>query len=90
MLAAAGAPAQWGDAGPALVFFDWGKSELSGDAKTSLDKVAELYRQAPRAMTVDGQHQRKSCRPASLHRIALRSQHPPRNRGLGRDQAMAA
>ena len=41
MLAASSAPAQWGDAGPTLLFFDWGKSELSGDAKASLDKVAE-------------------------------------------------
>ena len=63
MLAAASAPApapaQWGDAGPTLVFFDWGKGELSNDSKASLDKLAELYAASPRAMTVDG-HSDKS------------------------------
>ena len=59
LLAATGLPAQWGDAGPTLVFFDWGKGELSGDAKASLDKIAERYAAAPRAMTVDG-HSDKS------------------------------
>ena len=64
VLAAASAPAQWGDAGPTLIFFDWGKSELSGDAKASLDKVAGLYRATPRPMTVDG-HSDKSGASAS-------------------------
>ena len=59
LLAATGTPAQWGDAGPTLVFFDWGKGELSNDAKASLDKVAEYYAATPRAMTVDG-HSDKS------------------------------
>ena len=59
LLAATGLRAQWGDAGPTLVFFDWGKGELSGDAKASLDKIAERYAAAPRAMTVDG-HSDKS------------------------------
>jgi len=66
MLAATGAGAQWGDAGPTLVFFDWGKSELSGDAKTSLDKVAELYRQAPRPMTIDGHSDRSGASASNL------------------------
>ena len=66
LLAAAGAPAQWGDAGPALVFFDWGKSELSGDAKASLDKVAERYRQAPRPMTIDGHSDRSGADASNL------------------------
>ncbi len=56
--------AQWGDAGPTLVFFDWGKGELSNDAKASLDKVAERYAATPRAMTVDG-HSDKSGASAS-------------------------
>ena len=25
--------AQWGDAGPTLVFFDWGKGDLTNDAR---------------------------------------------------------
>jgi outer membrane protein OmpA-like peptidoglycan-associated protein len=58
MLAATGGAAQWGDTGPTLVFFDWGKNELSGDAKASLDQVAGTYRQTPRAMTVDGHSDR--------------------------------
>ena len=66
MLAAASAPAQWGDAGPTLVFFDWGKSELSGDAKASLDKVAGHYRQTPRPMTVDGHSDRSGASASNL------------------------
>ena len=66
MLASASAPAQWGDAGPTLVFFDWGKSELSGDAKASLDKVAGLYRQAPRPMTIDGHSDRSGASTSNL------------------------
>ena len=63
-LAAAPAAAQWGDAGPTLVFFDWGKGELSNDSKASLDAVAVRYAAAPRAMTVDG-HSDKSGASAS-------------------------
>ena len=66
MLAAASAAAQWGDSGPVLVFFDWGKSELSGDAKAGLDKVAELYRATPRPMTVDGHSDRSGSTAANL------------------------
>ena len=68
MLAAASAPspAQWGDAGPTLIFFDWGKSELSGDAKASLDKVAERYRQSPRRMTIDGHSDRSGASGSNL------------------------
>ena len=66
MLAAASAPAQWGDAGPTLIFFDWGKSELSGDAKASLDKVAEQYRQTPRPMTIDGHSDRSGADASNL------------------------
>lgn len=51
--------AQWGEAGPTIVFFDWGKGELSNDAKASLDKVAASYAANPRPMTVDG-HSDKS------------------------------
>jgi len=61
MLAAASAPAQWGDVGPALIFFDWGKNELNGDAKAGLDKVADLYRRAPRQMTIDGHSDRSGA-----------------------------
>ena len=75
MLAAASAPAQWGDAGPTLVFFDWGKSELSGDAKASLDKLAEYYRAAPRPMMIDGHSDRSGASASNLassrHRAAI-------------------
>lgn len=64
MLAAASAPAQWGDAGPTLLFFDWGKSELSNDAKAILDPFVTRYQAAPRSMTVDG-HSDKSGASAS-------------------------
>lgn len=66
MLAASSATAQWGDAGPTLLFFDWGKSELSGDAKASLDKVAERYRQAARPMTIDGHSDRSGADASNL------------------------
>lgn len=66
MLAASSAAAQWGDAGPTLLFFDWGKSELSGDAKASLDKVAERYRQAARPMTIDGHSDRSGADASNL------------------------
>ena len=66
LLAATGLPAQWGDAGPTLVFFDWGKGELSGDARASLDKVAELHAAAPRAMTVDGHSDKSGASAGNL------------------------
>ncbi|MCY7271143.1 MAG: OmpA family protein [Sphingomonas bacterium] len=68
MLAAASgpAPAQWGDAGPTLIFFDWGKGELSGDSKASLDKVAAAYRAEPRPMTIDGHSDRSGAAASNL------------------------
>lgn len=65
-LAASPAAAQWGDAGPTLVFFDWGKGELSNDAKASLDKVAERYAVAPRAMTLDGHSDKSGASAGNL------------------------
>lgn len=58
--------AQWGDAGPTLVFFDWGKGELSNDAKMSLDKLAERYVAAPRPMTIDGHSDKSGARTGNL------------------------
>ena len=63
-LTAVPASAQWGDAGPTLVFFDWGKGELSNDARTILDQLAERYAATPRPMTIDG-HSDKSGASAS-------------------------
>ena len=70
--------AQWGDAGPTLIFFDWGKSELSGDAKASLDKVAGLYRKTPRPMTIDGHSDRSGANGTNLASSRLRA-------GIARD-----
>ena len=70
---AAPAFAQWGDAGPTLVFFDWGKGELSNDSKASLDKVAELYSQVPRAMTVDGHSDKSGASASNLAGSRLRA-----------------
>ena len=40
---------------PVLVFFDWGKPEIGGDAAATLDAVAADYRAAPaRGCVVDG------------------------------------
>ncbi len=58
--------AQWGDAGPTLIFFDWGKGELSNDSKASLDKVAERYAANPRAMTVDGHSDKSGASTGNL------------------------
>ena len=58
--------AQWGDAGPTLVFFDWGKGELSNDAKASLDKLAASYAANPRPMTVDGHSDRSGASAGNL------------------------
>jgi outer membrane protein OmpA-like peptidoglycan-associated protein len=66
VLMAAPASAQWGDAGPTLVFFDWGKGELTNDAKASLDKVAERYAAAPRPMTVDGHSDKSGASAGNL------------------------
>ena len=71
--ASAPSPAQWGDAGPTLIFFDWRKSELSGDAKASLDKVAERYRQAPRPMTIDGHSDRSGASGSNLVSSRIRA-----------------
>ena len=60
------AVAQWGDAGPTLVFFDWGKGELSNDAKASLDRVAALYAASPRPMTVDGHSDKSGASAGNL------------------------
>ncbi len=64
------ASAQWGDAGPTLVFFDFGKSELSNDAKATLDKFAERYATVARPMTIDG-HSDKSG-PSAGNRASSR------------------
>lgn len=68
LLALTSAPsiAQWGDAGPTLVFFDWGKGELSNDSKASLDKVVERYAASPRAMTIDGHSDKSGASAGNL------------------------
>ena len=70
---AVGASAQWGEAGPALVFFDWGKGELNGDAKAKLDGVAELYRRGPRQMTIDGHSDRSGESASNLASSRVRA-----------------
>ena len=66
MLAAASGSAQWGDAGPTLLFFDWGKTDLSNDAKTILDTVVTRYQAAPRSMTVDGPSDKSGASASNL------------------------
>lgn len=60
------AASQWGEAGPTLVFFDWGKSELGNDAKATLDKFAERYAATPRPMTVDGHSDKSGASAGNL------------------------
>jgi outer membrane protein OmpA-like peptidoglycan-associated protein len=71
--AAVGASAQWGEAGPTLVFFDWGKGELNGDAKAKLDVIVELYRRVPRQMTIDGHSDRSGANASNLASSRLRA-----------------
>lgn len=75
MMAALPAPAfaQWGDAGPALVFFDWGKTELSNDAKTGLDAVANRFQATPRAMTIDGHSDKSGASASNLRSSRIRA-----------------
>ena len=73
-LCAAPAYSQWGDSGPTLVFFDWGKGELSNDSKASLDKIADAYRQAARPMTVDGHSDRSGAAPTNLRSSRKRAE----------------
>ena len=35
--------------GPFLLFFDWGKPDITGDAAAVLDQAAQAYRQSPGA-----------------------------------------
>lgn len=60
------ASAQWGDTGPTLVFFDWGKGELSNDAKATLDRLAERYAASPRAITIDGHSDKSGASAGNL------------------------
>lgn len=68
LIALSSAPslAQWGDAGPTLLFFDWGKGELSNDAKAILDQVATRYAATPRPMTIDGHSDRSGASAGNL------------------------
>lgn len=58
IVVAAGAVAQGTPSGPAYIFFDWGKGELSTDSTATLDTLVERYRQAPGPILIDGHSDR--------------------------------
>jgi OOP family OmpA-OmpF porin len=62
----AGLHAQGANGGPAYVFFDWGKTELSTDATATLDTVAQAYAQSPRPLVLDGHSDRSGPDGANL------------------------
>lgn len=64
-LISAAAAAQ-GPPGVTYLFFDWGKSELSGDSRQALDMVAAAYAEAPRPLLIDGHSDRSGPAPANL------------------------
>ncbi|MBA3668355.1 MAG: OmpA family protein [Sphingomonas sp.] len=75
MLAAIGAPLAAAQPAPSsppgvqLVFFDWGKPEINGDAAAILDGVAEGYRREPGARLELAGHSDRSG-PAGANRVA--------------------
>ena len=61
------AKAQPSQGGPFLVFFDWGKPELGGDTKATLDKVAEVYAAAPGSrLRIEGHTDRSGSAAVNL------------------------
>jgi len=57
--------------GPFLLFFDWGKPDISGDAAAVLDQVATAYRQSPGArLRIAGHTDRSGS--TSYNRLASR------------------
>lgn len=58
--------------GRAIVFFDWGKPELGGEAKAALDKIADAYRQAPGGRVRVTGHTDRSGSIATNRRAGLR------------------
>ena len=57
-----------------LVFFDWGKPELGGDAKATLDKVIAAYRKKPDVrMRLEGHTDRSGSAAANLRSARRRA-----------------
>ena len=52
--------------GVTMVFFDWGKAEVTRDSEATLDKVAEDYRANPAPLSVTGHSDRSG--PAGTNR----------------------
>ena len=49
-----------------MVFFDWGKTEISRDSEATLDKVAEDYRVNPAPLSITGHSDRSGPAGANL------------------------
>ena len=56
--------------GVAMVFFDWGKVEVTRDSEATLDKVAENYLANPAPLSVTGHSDRSG--PAGTNRRSSR------------------
>ena len=49
-----------------IVFFDWGKSEITRDGEATLDQVAEAYRANPAPVTITGHSDRSGSAGTNL------------------------
>ena len=57
-----------------MVFFDWGKSEISRDSGATLDKVAEDFRASPAPLSVSGHSDRSGPAGTNLPSSRQRAQ----------------
>ena len=60
--------------GVTMVFFDWGKSEVSRDSQGTLDKVAEDYRASPAPLVITGHSDRSGPAGVNLRSSRQRAQ----------------
>ena len=72
LAASAAAQEQPAQAGPFLLFFDWGKPDIRSDDAATLDKVAEQWRARPSARLEIVGHTDRSGSPATNRRAGLK------------------
>ena len=51
--------------GVTMVFFDWGKAEITRDSEATLDKIAEGYRASSSPLTITGHSDRSGSAGAN-------------------------
>lgn len=60
--------------GMTMVFFDWGKSEITRDSQGTLDKVADDYRANPAPLSITGHSDRSGPAGTNLRSSRQRAQ----------------